>query len=117
MKIRISGKAFGVIEGSELYYNPDKYTSDPKKIVGAWEAHNCISRDSTRGKFVKAGKGRSYVIEDIAPEGAEVLEEYFRTMGETFTSGGFDSSDTYDDGYACLEVASRLRTQLEELKK
>lgn len=100
----ISGKAFGVIEGSEIYYNPVKYDGGSQ---GARDAYEALQHPLGRPR----GKGWTYLV-TTTPEGAATIEHYCRTVGETFAME--TEAETRADGRALLVVADRIAALLQQ---
>jgi hypothetical protein len=105
LTIRISGKAMSTIEGSELNYDPVKYDGGSQ---GARDAHAALA--AARGR--RQGKGWTYEL-DVTPAGADILEDYCRTVGVTFADE--TEAETRADGRALLVVADRINAQLADL--
>jgi hypothetical protein len=103
LTIKVSGQAMGVIEGSEIYYSPDRYDGGTQ---GAHDAYLALRA----AKVQRAGRGRSYTI-TTTRAGAAVLLDYCATVGETFAQGDVDA-DTRAEGRALLLVAGRIRAAL-----
>lgn len=105
LTIRISGKAMSTIEGSELSSDAVKYDG------GTQGAHDALEGlRAARGH--RQGKGLTYEV-DVTPEGAAVIEDYCRTVGETFASE--TEAETRTEGRTLLKVADRIAAQLEGL--
>lgn len=101
---RIGGKAMSIIDGSELANDPVRYDGGTK---GSQDAYAAL--DAAYGHPM--GRGWSYVI-TTTREGAEVIENYCRTVGETFAFGA--DPDAKTDSRALLKVAEAIRTRLDQ---
>lgn len=100
IEFRISGKAMSTIEGSEIFYSPEKYDGGSQ---GARDAFHALRNM----KHQRRGKGISYLV-STTPEGADAILDYCETVGSTFVGGGVDP-EAAADGRALLEVADRIR--------
>jgi hypothetical protein len=98
MMVRISGEAMLMIDGSELSNSPEKYDGGS---IGAQDAFNSLRTTKAR----KAGKGWTYEVE-TSEAGARCIEDYCRTVGETFT--GEPDPETRATGRALLKVADNI---------
>lgn len=104
---RISGKAMVVIEGSEIYYSPEKYDGGTQ---GAQDAFTALRSATVR----RAGRGRSYIVTTTIA-GADTIADYCETVGSTFV--GFDGDpEAKADGRALLAVAERIKALLDAEK-
>lgn len=98
----VSGKAFSTIEGSELYWSPERYDGNSQ---GAQDAYTGLRESETR----RIGKGLSYRV-TTTRAGAETIEDYCRTVGETFAYE--TEPETRADSRALLVVADRIAAML-----
>lgn len=99
---RVSGVSMSTIEGSELYSSPQRYDGGTQ---GAKDIHMALhtARRSRRGK------GWSYFL-TTTREGAQTLENYCRTVGETFA--GETEPETRAEGRALLATADQITKAL-----
>lgn len=102
----VSGMAMSVIDGSEIYSNPVNYDGGSQ---GAKDAMDGLRSAEVR----RVGKGRSYRV-TTTREGAETIEDYCRTVGESFLGGTDDDPETRADGRALIIVADRIRALLKD---
>lgn len=104
LAVRISGTAMSTIEGSDLYQRPERYTAttDPDH-ADAVRCGNALQHVYAR----RAGSGWTHTVE-LDHGAARILEDYCRTVGETFAS----EPETRADGRALLVVADRIAAQL-----
>lgn len=95
----VSGTAMSTMEGSELMSDAVKYDGG---TPGAHDALAALRAAPSR----PAGKGRTYKVH-VTRDGAEVIEDYCRTVGETFAYE--TEPETRAEGRALLKVADRIR--------
>lgn len=98
----ISETAFPIIQGSEIYSRPEKYDGGSQAAKDACAALQAAHRR-------RVGKGYSYAV-SATRAGAEIIEDYCRTVGETFA---FETEpETRSDGRALLKAAEKIAGML-----
>lgn len=100
----ISGKAWSVMEGSEISTDAQKYDNGSKGAVDAVAALRSMT-----GR--KIGRGVSYVC-TTTREGAETIADYCDTVGGSFTGSDVDDADVKNDGRALLKVSEAIKAAL-----
>lgn len=105
VRFNISGKAWSVISGSEIVLDAVKYDGGS---VGAHDALRALS--SLRA--ARRGRGVTYVC-TTTPAGADTIADYCETVGEGFAHE--TERETKADGRALLDVAARIRAELDKL--
>ena len=99
---RISGTAMGIIDGSELSSDPQKYDGGTQGAIDALAAlEGAIKR-------VK-GRGHSYVLVSTF-EGALTIADYLATMAQAY--GSSSSKEIRTDALACRTAATHIRSQV-----
>ena len=100
----VSGKAMGVIHGSEIYLDPAKYDdTDPAVAL----ASSALRRAESR----RRGKGWSFVI-TCEPEAAEVIRDFCATVGQSYL-GGSDDPEARAEGRALFTAEERIRAAIQ----
>ena len=102
ISFNISGKAMGVIEGSELYLDAAKYDDDP-----ATPRATAALRSAERRR---RGKGFSYLV-TCDREAADIIRDYCATVGQGLMLGSSDD-DARADGRALLATEERIRAAM-----
>lgn len=100
----ISGKAMGVIQGSELYLDPAKYDPTDPATPQATAALRSAKRR-------RAGKGSSYMI-TCDRAAAEIIRQYCEQVGQSFLGGDTDS-ETRAEGRALVAAEGRVRLAMQ----
>lgn len=98
LTFRVSGSAMSTMQGSELTNNPVAYDGGSR---GARDAYESLTH--AHGK--PCGKGWTYTV-TTTRDGAAVIEDYCRTVGETFAME--TEPETKAEGRALLLVADRV---------
>jgi hypothetical protein len=101
-QFQVSGQAMSMMEGSELMLDPVKYDGG---TIGAHHAYSALIHAPGR----RCGKGWTYTV-DVTRLGAEVIEDYCRTVGDGLTGDG--DPENHSDGRALLVVADRIKALL-----
>jgi hypothetical protein len=100
---RISGVAWGVLEGSELSSNAQAYDPGSQDAIEALAAIQGALR-------YRVGRGHSYAVAATVG-GASCLADYFHTMADVYLGGGVDP-DARKEGRACAAVARTIDAAL-----
>lgn len=103
VKFRVSGKAMGIMEGSELTISPEKYNGG---TPGAVDAFNALKGSLRR----RMGKGYSYTVTTTVA-GAQVIADYCWTVSTAYLHGSSDP-EVRDDGRALARVEEAIRAAL-----
>ena len=105
VRFNISDVAWSVISGSEIVISAESYDG------GSQGAHDALTALTTM-PVRRAGKGRTHIC-TATREGAATIEDYCRTVGESFSFvGSGDDPETARDGRALLVVADRIAALL-----